>query len=186
MLGHRLSTTSLAAGPGYKAAHIPALTGATHVDELTIDNPWYFRAQNTASTQGRSIAEYLRLVMGAPQVHLVASGAKFDRNFARGFASAYDRSRVSEWSFDSDSATRANSASAMAADLARSPQSGIIILGTGDDNMPDVLRAVRRQGITSLVIASTSAPLATASSRTTTGSATSACSATRSCSMTLT
>jgi ABC-type branched-subunit amino acid transport system substrate-binding protein len=66
VLGHRLSTTSLAAAPAYKAAHIPALTGTTHVDELTVDNPWYFRAQNTSSAQGRSIAEYVRIVMGEP------------------------------------------------------------------------------------------------------------------------
>jgi branched-chain amino acid transport system substrate-binding protein len=86
VLGHYLSTTSPAAGPGYKAARIPALTGTSFVDDLTVDNPYYFRAQTTSSVQGRSIAEYLRYVMKAPVVHLVYSRDAFGVSFRRGFA----------------------------------------------------------------------------------------------------
>ena len=65
VLGHYLSTTSLAAGPGYKSARIPALTGTSFVDDLTRGNEFYFRVQTTSSLQGRSIAEYLRAAEGA-------------------------------------------------------------------------------------------------------------------------
>jgi ABC-type branched-subunit amino acid transport system substrate-binding protein len=157
VLGHRLSTTSLAAGPGYKAARIPALTGTTHVDELTVDNPYYFRAQNTSSMQGRSVAEYLGILMGNPFVHLVTSEARFDRAFSRGFAAVYDYTRFQSWSFDSDPAIRATSVRTMAAELAQAPVNGIIVIGTGEDSLPDVLMAIRRQGIKSLVIAAAGA-----------------------------
>ena len=64
------STTSLAAGTGYKFARISALTGTSFADGLTEANEYYFRAQTTVSVQGRSIAEYLRGVMKAPVAHL--------------------------------------------------------------------------------------------------------------------
>ena len=52
VLGHYLSTTSSAAGPGYKSARIPALTGTSSCDDLTRGNEFYFRAQTTSSLQG--------------------------------------------------------------------------------------------------------------------------------------
>ena len=157
VLGHRLSTTSLAAGPGYKAAGIPALTGSTHVDELTTDNPWYFRAQNTSSMQGRSIAEYLNIIWEAPFVHLVTSDARFDRSFLRGFAAAYGVTSFRVWDFNADPALRADSVDRMAAAMAQAPEKGIIIIGTGEDSLPDVLKAVRRHDMATLVIASAGA-----------------------------
>src|SRR5258705_9944170 len=77
VLGHYLSTASLAAGPGYKSARIPALTGTSFVNDLTRGNEFYFRAQTTSSLQGRSIAEYLRAVLKEPTVHLVHSRDRF-------------------------------------------------------------------------------------------------------------
>jgi len=56
VLGHYLSTTSLAAGPGYKSARIPALTGTSSVDDLTQGNDVYVPVQTPSSLQGRSIA----------------------------------------------------------------------------------------------------------------------------------
>jgi branched-chain amino acid transport system substrate-binding protein len=89
VLGHYLSTTSLAAAPGYKAARIPAVTGTSFVDELTTNNPYYFRAQTTSSLQGRSIAEYLRTLMKSPVVHLIYSRDSFGFSFLKGFAQGY-------------------------------------------------------------------------------------------------
>src|ERR1700751_4336134 len=45
VLGHFLSSTSLAAAPAYKDARIPALTGSAAADDLTSGNEYYFRAQ---------------------------------------------------------------------------------------------------------------------------------------------
>src|SRR5258705_5015981 len=89
VLGHYLSTTSLAAGPGYKSARIPALTGTSFVDDLTRGNEFYFRVQTTSSLQGRSIAEYLRAVLKEPKVRLVHTLDPFGSSFLHGFAQAY-------------------------------------------------------------------------------------------------
>ena len=106
MLGHYLSTTSLAAGPGYKSARIPALTGTSFVNDLTRGNEFYFRAQTTSSLQGRSIAEYLRAVMKEPKVHLVHSRDRFGSSFLQGFAQGYEPGLLSISGLDIDPAGR--------------------------------------------------------------------------------
>jgi branched-chain amino acid transport system substrate-binding protein len=153
VLGHYLSTASLAAGPGYKNARIPALTGTSFVDELTVENPYYFRAQTTSSVQGRSIAEYLRYVLKAPVVHVVYSRDSFGQSFLAGFTLGYDGKQFESWAFDVDPGLRSESVRVMVDNLAKVPEPGIIVIGTGADYIPDVLKAVRRRGIEVLVIA---------------------------------
>src|SRR5258705_6682103 len=70
VLGHFLSSTSLAAAPAYQDARIPALTGSAAADDLTSGNEYYFRALTPISTQARSIAEHLGAVMKEPKVRL--------------------------------------------------------------------------------------------------------------------
>jgi branched-chain amino acid transport system substrate-binding protein len=153
VLGHYLSTASLAAGPGYKAVRIPALTGTSFVDELTRDNPYYFRAQTTSSVQGRSIAEYLRYVLKPPAVQVVHSRDSFGESFRTGFALGYQGSIFKTWTFDPDPGARRESVRLMVDDLAQEAELGVIVLGTGADYIPDVLKAVRRHGISGMVIA---------------------------------
>lgn len=153
VLGHYLSTASLAAGPLYQAARMPALTGTSFVDELTTGNPYYFRAQTTASIQGRSVAEYLDVVQGFPSVELIYSDDSFGRSFQNGFSAAYEDIRLRSWTFDPRPGARAASARGVAEALASEPDRGIIVIGTGADNIPDVLMAVRRRGLLGNVIA---------------------------------
>ena len=147
VLGHYLSTASLAAGTGYKFVGIPALTGTSFVDDLTVANEYYFRAQTTSSVQGRSIAEYLRAVMKAPVVHLVYSRDRFGRSFVRGFAQGYQQQHVDAFAFEVDADTRAASIREMVEALANEPEPGIIVVGTGADYIAEVVKAVRRGGL---------------------------------------
>ena len=153
VLGHYLSTASLAAGPLYRDARIPVLTGTSFVDELTTGNPWYFRAQTTASVQGRSIGDYLDVLMRSPSVELIHSDDGFGRSFRDGFASTYEGRRFRSWTFDPDSAERVASSRAIAEALARQPGRGIVVIGTGADNIPDVVTAIRRRGISENLVA---------------------------------
>ena len=148
VLGHYLSTASLAAGTGYKFVGIPALTGTSFVDDLTFDNEFYFRAQTTSSVQGRSIAEYLRAVMKAPVVHLVYSRDRFGRSFVRGFAQGYQQQHVDAFAFEVDPEARAGSIRELAETLAGQPEPGIIVVGTGADFIAEVVIALRRRGLT--------------------------------------
>ena len=95
VLGHFLSSASLAAGPAYRDARIPALSASASVDELTADNPYYFRAVTPVSAQARSIGEYLRAVMKEPRVRLVHTRDAYGSSFVRGFSDAYPPPRRS-------------------------------------------------------------------------------------------
>lgn len=152
VLGHYLSTASLAASPGYRAAKMPALTGTSFVDDLTTDNEWYFRAQTTSSVQGRSIAEYLRVVMKAPKVRLIYSEDRFGQNFFEGFLQGYVSGGADLSPFDVG-ATRDASIGWMLDELVLAPEPAVIVIGTGADHLPEVIKGVRRRGIKAPVIA---------------------------------
>ena len=147
VLGHFLSTVSLAAGQGYKAARIPALTGASSADTITIDNPYYFRAQTPVSTQGRSSAEYLRHVFKTPVVLLLHSRDNYGLSFLKGFSEGYENDKLIARGFDASRDLRGGSLRATCEAAASDREPGIIINGTAVDNVPEVLKAVRRQGM---------------------------------------
>jgi branched-chain amino acid transport system substrate-binding protein len=153
VLGHYLSTASLAAAPLYKAAHIPALTGTSFVDELTTGNPYYFRAQTTASVQGRSVADYLDVLESSPTIELIYSDDSFGRSYRSGFAAGYAPGKFRSWSYDSRPDRRIASARSIADALAQASSSNIIVIGTAVDNIPDLLMALRRRGLTQAVVA---------------------------------
>ena len=100
VLGHYLSSASLAAGPAYKDARIPALTGSAAADDLTSTNDYYFRALAPVSAQARSIAEHLRAVMGEPKVRLVHTRDSYGKSFERGFAAAYPAEQLRVFGLD--------------------------------------------------------------------------------------
>ena len=54
VLGHRTSAPSIAAGEVYREAGIAAISGSATADELTADNPWYFRTIFSNSFEGRA------------------------------------------------------------------------------------------------------------------------------------
>lgn len=153
VLGHYLSTASLAAGPGYRAAKIPALTGSSFVDELTKGNEWYFRAQTTASGQGRSIAEYLEVFQASAPVELVYSDDSFGLSFRQGFIGAYKAENYRLWTFDPAPEVRATSTDALARRIARIRNVGMVVIGTGADHIADMLMSLRRNGIPGMVVA---------------------------------
>ena len=151
VLGHYLSTASLAAGPGYKSARIPTLTGTSFVDDLTRGNEFYYRAQTTSSLQGRSIAEYLRTVLKEPKVHLVHSRDRFGSSFLEGFAQAYEPGLLSISGLDIDPAGRIGPVTELL--LAAQSGPGVIVIGTGADYIADIVKAVRRGGVKVPIIA---------------------------------
>jgi branched-chain amino acid transport system substrate-binding protein len=153
VLGHFLSSVSLAAGLGYKAAGIPALTASASADAVTADNPYYFRVQTPVSVQGRSTAEYLRYVLKAPVVALLHSRDSYGQSFLTGFSEGYDQDKLNARGFEGDAAARDESVRAMIEAVATDPEPGIIVIGTAADNAPEVLKAIRRRGLKAPVMA---------------------------------
>ena len=153
VLGHFLSSTSLAAAPAYKDARIPALTGSAAADDLTSGNEYYFRAQTPISTQARSIAEHLRAVMKEPKVRLVHTRDAYGESFVSGFAAAYPLVQWRVFGLDVASGQIGSMDEALDA-AAQEPGPGVIVIGAAADFVADIVKALRRRGIKGTIIAS--------------------------------
>ena len=153
VLGHYLSSASLAAGPAYKDARIPALTGSAAADDLTSGNEYYFRALTPISAQARSIAEHLRAVMGEPKVRLVHTRDAYGESFVSGFAAAYPLVQWRVFGLDVASGQIGSMDEALDA-AAQEPGPGVIVIGAAADFVADIVKALRRRGIKGTIIAS--------------------------------
>jgi len=151
VLGHYLSSASLAAGPIYKDARIPALTGHASVDDLTSANDYYFRALAPVSAQARSIAEHLRAVMGEPKVRLVHTRDSYGKSFERGFAAAYPAEHLREFGLDVAAGQIGSMDGAIYA-VAQEPGPGVIVVGAATDFSSDIVKALRRGRVKGTII----------------------------------
>jgi ABC-type branched-subunit amino acid transport system substrate-binding protein len=160
VLGHFLSAACLAAGPGYQAGHIPALTTQALADGVTKDNPWYFRGQTPNSLQARWLAPYIREVLlarsglfpGGVHVDLVVSNDDFGRSFRDSFVSAMGEMIPATRTFDADPNRLAAAAQATADSLAQEAEPRIIVISASVDVSPALVKAIRRRGIRSMLI----------------------------------
>jgi ABC-type branched-subunit amino acid transport system substrate-binding protein len=152
VLGHGLSTASVAAGPIYGASRLPAVTGTAFADAVTRDNPWYFRANTTNSVQGRSVAEYAVHILKAPVVDLLVPSDAFGDSFLVAFVDGFSGSTVRTRRFDPDPARLEASAREQVEAIARETQRGLVVIGAAAE-VGIVLKAVRRAGIHSTVLA---------------------------------
>ena len=151
VLGHYLSSASLAAAPAYKDARIPALTGSAAADELTSANEYYFRALSPISAQARSVAEHLRTVMREPNVRLVHTRDSYGKSFVHGFASAYRMEQLRVFGLDVALGQIGSMDEALDA-AAQEPGPGVVVIGAAADFIADIVKALRRRGIKGTII----------------------------------
>ncbi|TWA99586.1 ABC transporter substrate-binding protein [Bradyrhizobium stylosanthis] len=156
VLGHYLSSASLAAAPVYKDARIPALTGSSAADELTSGSDYYFRALSPVSVQARSIAEHLRAVMKEPKVRLVHTRDSYGKSFERGFATAYPAEQLRVFGLDV-AAGQIGSTDEALDSAAQESGPAVIVVGAATDFSADIVKALRRRGIKGTIIASQAA-----------------------------
>jgi branched-chain amino acid transport system substrate-binding protein len=90
VLGHKFSVASVAAGPIYQAARLPALTGSATADVLTERNPYYFRDIFTNTQEGAMVAHYTQEALGNRTASVVYTpdvyGASLGQSFVNTFA----------------------------------------------------------------------------------------------------
>lgn len=159
VLGHSVSATSVAAGPGYLKGHIAALAGNASSDEVTLNNPYYFRALSPNTMQAEFMAEYIQTVikrhnsafLRAPEINLVSSNATYGRSFRLGFTRGNDGIEPKTFLVVPGDQLEA-SAKVVADQLAAEPEPRIIVLGVAPDVTTPTLMAIRRRGIHSMII----------------------------------
>ena len=161
VLGHLISPFSIAAASGYKAARIPALTSQSVADELTIDNPWYFRLQTPNTATAEWLAYYIRHILQghsslfarAADIDLVLSNDAFGQSFRRGYFAGSQGQTPKTWTYDDVSQPPAAAAREIAESLAQEPEPRIIVLAVSINQSPYLVKAIRRRGIRTILVA---------------------------------
>ncbi len=147
VLGHYTSATSAAAGPGYRDAHLPVLTGLATADAVTQDNPYYFRSMYTVSVQARQVAHYLDDVLRVPSATIVYSDDVLGKGYLTGFRAYQGRLQVVAYASKSPDAQAA--IQAVVSDLqAHSTHDAMLVLAMTDTDARGLVLAVRRAGLT--------------------------------------
>ncbi len=154
VIGHRTSPESVAAGPIYAAAKIPAITSTSTADDITADNPWYFRTVFDNRTQGFLIAAYARYVLNADHLSIVAGNTDYGQSLAasivEGFRPHGEVRNLLE--VDMVGGREQETLMAAVAKLKADPDPGLIVLALLAEPAAKALEAMKAEGIRAPVI----------------------------------
>ena len=158
VLGHLLSGVSLQAGPVYRVAGIPAITGSAAADAITAGNPFYFRMIPALGTQGTLIAAYVRDALKIGRTTIIYSDDSYGRTLAQSFAGEFKTGGVIPHLFTY--AGKAKDAIQQRWDiitrLAAVPDPGSIFLAMVDSDARDFLVDLKRGGVQVPIVGSQS------------------------------
>lgn len=149
VIGHGSTATSLAGGPIYQAAGIPALTSIATGSEITAGNPWYFRTIFDSAAEGRFLATYLRQVLDIGTTSIIYADTPYGEELHTSFETTYGPSGTVRraWRHESDPARRAASIERIAAEVAATPDAGALVLALDTLDARDLIVALRRRGV---------------------------------------
>ena len=155
VIGHSLSTTSLAAAPVYRAAGMPAITPTATADALTIDNPWYFRTVFANSQQARGMATYAHGVLGFSTAISISTDDPYGQSLRTAFNDGFGQLGTLQGDFVIPAAPAEQAAALKtAADrIARIPDPGVIALLSLDPASSMLARELQTRGVSTRIIA---------------------------------
>ncbi len=155
VIGHRTSGASIAAAPIYQENRIPAISGTATADELTLNNPWYFRVVYSNRLQADFIANYINSILEYKTATLVSTDSVYTKSLANAFSSSVDALPLEiSHRFEVDGASPdidLDMADIVAA-LSLAPDSGIVFLGMNAANAAHFVREMRNSGFALPVI----------------------------------
>jgi ABC-type branched-subunit amino acid transport system substrate-binding protein len=154
VIGHRVSSASLAAAPVYAAAGIPAITGTSTADALTAGNPWYFRTVFDNRTQGFLIAAYLEHVLDEDHVSMLGGNDDYGQSLANGIRATFERHGeiTHDLTLDTQGDHLDETLAAAAAELQTDDDRGSIVLAMQTDVATKAVVALREAGITGPIV----------------------------------
>ena len=147
VLGHRTSATSIAAGEVYGEAGIAAISGSATADELTQDNPWYFRTIFTNGFEGNLLATYVRSTLGHDTASVVTTQRPYEQSLSTAFTEAFSESGKVKQTWDLDRNNRDASIRSIVDALAADPDPGIVVICLQQDDARALLLVLRRAGL---------------------------------------
>ncbi len=154
VIGHGTSTTSLAAAPIYQAAGLPVISSTATVNDLS-NFEVYFRTVFSDESEATMLATYLRQVLAADRVTIVAGDTTYEENLSGQFANAFgEDGGVVAGEFVISAEDPATSIASIVSALQDADDPGTIFLATTESHGHEFLLALRRAGLTTPVFAS--------------------------------
>jgi len=149
VIGHRTSGASIAAAPVYMEYGVPAISGTATADELTVNNPWYFRATYNNSLQADFIANYMSSILNYRTATLVATDDVYGQSLRDAFLSSSEKLRMEiahQYDVDPTSEDIDLDMADIVSELSLMPDSGMVFLAMNAVNAAHFVREMRNSG----------------------------------------
>ncbi|MBS4098745.1 MAG: ABC transporter substrate-binding protein [Sulfuricella sp.] len=154
VVGHSLSSTSLAAAPAYQAAGLAAITPAATNPRLTEKHANYFSSIYSDRVQGRFMADYAHLALTARTAVAVVAPGEYAEDLSHAFQEQANRLGMDVRQPLRVTASALNSAEGIRAlvDKLRATPVALIALFADQDSAFQIVRALREGGIVSPIL----------------------------------
>jgi len=155
VLGHRASSTSVAAGKIYQKNKIPAITGTATADNITENNDWYFSAIFNNSRQGKQIAFYMKEILKHDTVSIISDEDDYGYSLHKSFknsAEGVGLTILDEWSFNLDDGNIKQKAKQIVEQLSQNGNKGAVFMATHDVETVYFVKEMKDRGLDYLVV----------------------------------
>jgi branched-chain amino acid transport system substrate-binding protein len=155
VIGHRLSSTTLAAAPIYAAAGLPMITPTATADDVTENCEWCFRTVFDNHTQGQMTASYMLGILGIRDAVIVAEDSDYGRSLQTGFSSVYESAGgavVAEYLLPSSVSVGDAALRAVAEEIANEHQDAVVLLAAGAGVAQVALIDLRGAGVEGVIV----------------------------------
>ncbi len=159
VIGHRLSSTSIAAAPIYAAAAIPMISPTATADDLTANCEWCFRTTFDNNTQGKMMASYVLGILDIDKVVIVSEESDYGSSLANGFSSAFEAGGgtiSTQYVLPAEVSEAGDTIQQTAREIAKKHDETVILLATGSGLANSALIALRNAGVDGTIFASDS------------------------------
>lgn len=156
VIGHRVSAASVAAGPIYAQAGIPVISSTSTADNITRENPWFFRTVFSNGAQGHVISAYIRYVLNAETLTVISSTSAYGQTLKNGLITEYQTYGIVLNSYTINERegpdAAAGSIESIATSIKGTGATSPIVLALPADFARPVIIALRRAGVTNVLV----------------------------------
>ena len=150
VIGHRLSSTSVAAAPIYAAGALPMISPTATADDLTADCEWCFRTIFDNSTQGKMMASYVLGILDIDTVVIVSEESDYGSSLAEGFSAFFEAAGgtiSTQYVLPADISEAGDSIQQAAEGIAQDHNEAVILLVSGSGLAETTLIALRNADV---------------------------------------
>ena len=144
VIGHFYSSTSIQGGKIYQRYGIPAVTPGATSDDVTKNNPWYFRTVFNDKLQGRFLANYLKKVLHQDIVSVIHHGDAYGTYLADVFTKAAVELGIEvKYTYAFNKKNLDTSVREITADLKTKVDAGMLFLATYSNEGTQLIKSMR-------------------------------------------